>query len=120
MTAWLAPLPPKPSRKARPVRVSPGCGSRVGRKVMSMLAEPTTHSRGASRDMATSEVLFAHGVKDVQGLRGLIQGHDLVPHVTGNAIDVARPERPLLVADVEDGPALQDHADLLVRVRVLL
>src|SRR5262245_13810597 len=48
MTAWFAPLPPKPKWKSRPVRVSPGRGKRGVRNIRSMLDEPTTQMRGMS------------------------------------------------------------------------
>src|SRR5579864_3444877 len=51
MTAWFAPLPPKPRRKDWPVRVSPGLGSRGVRNVRSILDEPTMQTRGLALAM---------------------------------------------------------------------
>src|SRR4051812_29504295 len=42
MTAWLAPLPPRPRASPVPGTVSPGSGSRATRKVRSTFVEPMT------------------------------------------------------------------------------
>jgi hypothetical protein len=42
MTAWLAPLPPKPTVNPVPVIVSPGLGKRSAKVVISVLQLPTT------------------------------------------------------------------------------
>jgi hypothetical protein len=39
-----------------------------------------------------------------------------VPYISGDAIQVAGLQRPLLLTDEEDGASLQHHADLLVRM----
>lgn len=50
----------------------------------------------------------------------LLQGDDLVSDVAGDAVQIAGLKRLLFAADEEDRSALQNHADLFVRMRVLL
>src|SRR5207237_4346463 len=65
------------------------------------------------------EVVLADRMEDVERLDRLLQGNDLMAHVARDAEDVARPERLFLAADNENGPALEDDADLLVRMAML-
>ena len=67
-----------------------------------------------------SEVILAHRREDVQRLDRLIQGHHLVLHSAGDQPHVACGQSPRLVADREDHLAREQHADLLVRVRMFL
>src|SRR5579871_4267941 len=65
-------------------------------------------------------IVFANGMEDVEGANGFVQGDDLVSDVAGDAIQVAGLQRLLFAADEEDGPPLEEHPDLFVRVGVLL
>jgi 4-amino-4-deoxy-L-arabinose transferase-like glycosyltransferase len=75
---------------------------------------------GWVRRRANSAVVFADRMENVESANRLVQGDDLVTHVAGNAIQIAGLQRSLLVADQKDGASLQHHADLLVRMRMLL
>ena len=74
---------------------------------------------GEERRTPRSAIILADGVEDVQRLQALGERGDAVLDVAGNAVHVAFLQGSVLVADVENRLALQDHADLFVRVAVL-
>src|SRR5687767_14385282 len=64
-------------------------------------------------------IVLAYRKEDIERLEPFLLGHDAVLHVPRNAIHVPLVHQLLFRADVEDRLALEDHADLLVRVLVL-
>src|SRR5438045_3018515 len=71
-------------------------------------------------DVSSSAVVFPHRTEDIDGPHRLIQGNHLVSNVAGNAIEIAGLKCLLFRADEENGPAFEQHADLLVRMLMLL
>ena len=67
-----------------------------------------------------SAVLFPNGIKDVDDPGRPIQVDDSMAHVSGDAIEIACLESLLLIADEEKQPPLEDHADLLVRMGMIV
>ncbi len=55
-------------------------------------------------------------MKDIERAYRLAQRDDLVPHATGNAVQIARSQCLLLIANEEDRLSFEDHADLFMRM----
>src|SRR5436305_14680746 len=67
-----------------------------------------------------SAVFFPNGIKDVDDPGRPIQVDHSMAHVSGDAIESACLESLLLVADEKKQPPLQEHADLLVQMGVIV